>query len=101
MSKVWIAQCVCERRHAILAAAAEADNDKQAQKVVLAALREKLKLLIRDGTLNPWCGICVSPRARWLYEIAPTPFNSMKEAMPVLQEQALNRGDTTPIPGKK
>jgi hypothetical protein len=82
--RVWIAQCLCPQRHAILAAANEADDRSEAEELV-TQLRTQVTRMIGSGTLNPWCGLCGTPRERWLYEVERTRFATMREAMPALR----------------
>jgi hypothetical protein len=83
---VWIAQCLCPQRHAILAAAKEAEDQRAAEESVLAPLREQVAAWLRSGSLNPWCGLCNSPSETWRYELGRTRHRSMAEAMPELKE---------------
>jgi hypothetical protein len=93
--RVWIAQCLCPQRHAILAASGEADDREAAEDAVLSPLRDHVEALLTAGTLNPWCGLCKSASPSWTYELGRTRFRSMEEAMPALKrseaEQALTR----------
>jgi hypothetical protein len=82
--KVWISQCLCPQRHCIAAAVAEAEDRKEALRVVEASLREQLDSL----GLNPWCGLCRAPRDSWVFELAPTVWSSMAEALPALRAAA-------------
>jgi hypothetical protein len=95
MSKVWLAQCLCPQRHAILAAAGEADSQEAADEGLIAPLRVQVTRMIGSGTINPWCGLCKAPRTTWKYELGCTRFRSMDEAMPELKrlqaEQAVTR----------
>lgn len=95
MSTVWIAQCLCPKRHTILAAAGGADDREAAEDGLLTPLRGHIAGLLAGGTFNPWCGLCKSPSEAWTYELARTRFRSMEEAMPELRrseaEQAVTR----------
>lgn len=82
--RVWIAQCLCPQRHAILAAAKEADDRSEAE-ALIAQLRTQVTRMIGSGTINPWCGLCQSPIESWLYELDRTRFATMREAMPALR----------------
>ena len=85
--RVWIAQCLCgPNRHAIAALAGEADSATEALDL-LTRLRAGIADL-RQADLNPWCAICGSPEAAWLYQIDRTRFRTMKEAGPELARTA-------------
>jgi hypothetical protein len=87
MSAVWIAQCLCgPRRHAILAAAVVAEDRDAAEQAALEPLRTHVARMIGSGTIDPWCGLCHSPRDCWLYELGRTRFTSMEEAAPALRQ---------------
>jgi hypothetical protein len=85
MSRVWLAQCLCPKRHAILAAAAEAEDQPTAQEAIVKPLRERITEMVKSGTINPWCGLCQSPVESWRYELGRTPYRSMQEAEPSLR----------------
>lgn len=95
MSRVWIAQCLCPQRHAILAAADEADDREAAETIVLSPLRAGLAALMAAGTVNPWCGLCKAASETWSYELDRTRFATMAQAIPELRRceagQALTR----------
>jgi hypothetical protein len=50
-------------------------------------LTRLVDMLIDHQGINPWCGICHSPRAAWLFEDAPTKFETMDEALPAAREE--------------
>lgn len=84
--RVWLAQCLCgPQRHCIVAAADEAENDRAAE-AITAKLRENIETAQEAGVINPWCSLCRAPAESWRYECRRTPFRSMAEAMPVLQD---------------
>lgn len=83
---VWITQCLCPRRHCIMAAAFE-EKDR-APNEGNSVLRQELEKLFAQGELNPWCGICYSKDLT--YETRRTRFATMEEAMPVLHETEIN-----------
>jgi len=93
--RVWVAQCLCPQRHAILAAAGEADNHQEAEQSILRPLIEGVALAGMAGELNPWCGLCKAPKETWKCELQRTPYRTMKEAEPKLRqseaEQAVTR----------
>jgi hypothetical protein len=84
--RVWIAQCLCPQRHAILASADEAETPAAAAVSVLDPLRARVSSLLQAGVLNPWCGQCNARSETWQYELGRTPFHSMEEAMPALKQ---------------
>lgn len=91
--RVWIAQCLCPQRHAILAAANEADDRKEAEDLI-AQLRTQVTRMIGSGTFNPWCGLCKAPIESWFYELRRMPFHSMQEAEPVLRQSERAQAST-------
>lgn len=84
--RVWIAQCLCPKRHAILATAGEAEDLCAAETAVCQPLRESVATMLTAGGINPWCGLCKAPVETWRYELGRTPFQSMYEAQVVLRE---------------
>lgn len=86
MSTVWIVQCLCPRRHAILAGANMAEDKAEAQDVLLTPFRDQVASLLLDRTIDPWCLLCKAPTETWFYEIKRTRFRSMEEAMPELRQ---------------
>jgi len=85
LSNVWIAQCLCPKRHAILACGKEADGRSEAEDLI-TYLRTQVKRMIGSGTFNPWCGLCKAPIETWGYELSRTHFRSMQEAEPSLRQ---------------
>jgi hypothetical protein len=91
MNHVWMCQCLCPKRHAILGAAGLADGSGEARKVVEQPLRESLERMLRSGEFNPWCGICKAPADTWRYETARTRYATMEEAQePLRKSEAAN-----------
>jgi hypothetical protein len=84
-SRVWIAQCLCPQRHAILAAAGVAHDRADAELTVLGPLIGRVRKLCTDEIINPWCGLCKAPEADWRYEVGRTRFTSMAEAETTLR----------------
>jgi hypothetical protein len=80
---VWICQCLCPGRHAMMAAADEAANEAEAQQV-RALLRREVAKLLQDGVMGGECALCGAKRATWRYELRRTRFTSMAEAKPHL-----------------
>lgn len=95
MPQVWLAQCLCPHRHAILAAAHVADDEEDAEARVRQPLQAQVEAMLAAGAINPWCGLCQAPVATWRYELTGTAFRSLREAMPALRyserEQAIIR----------
>lgn len=85
MKHVWICQCLCPDRHAIMAAVNEAENEAHAQHLKTELRRQVLGLL-KAGALNPWCAICGAKLATWRYELGRSRFATMEEAMPHMQQ---------------
>jgi hypothetical protein len=84
--RVWIAQCLCPQRHAILAAGGEAEDHSAAEEALIKPLRTQVTRMIGSGTINPWCGLCKAPIESWRYEVGRTRFASMAEAEPHLRQ---------------
>jgi hypothetical protein len=84
--RVWIAQCLCPSRHAILAAAGEANSEAEAQSIRAALLCQTDELISREA-INPWCAICGAKLETWTYEVGRTAFKTMAEAMPTLRQE--------------
>jgi hypothetical protein len=83
---VWIAQCLCPMRHAILAASGEAADEAEAIKEFRNPLAEGIALALRIGVLNPWCSICNAKPETWDIELGRTSFATMAEAEPSLRK---------------
>lgn len=84
--RVWIAQCLCPQRHAILATAGEADDEANAEVAIRAPLRATIGDLIELGQLNPWCGLCNAKADTWKYELTRSRFRTMEEGEPELRK---------------
>lgn len=84
--RVWIAQCLCPQRHAILAVSSEAEDRQAAEESLIKPLREQVTRMIGSGTINPWCGLCAADVETWTYELGRTRFASMQEAEPELRQ---------------
>lgn len=84
---VWICQCLCPLRHAILAAANEGD-EIWAHTTLIEELKTQIGRMIILGQINPWCGICRSPLESWNYEVARTKFRTLEEGLPELDRGA-------------
>lgn len=84
--RVWIAQCLCPARHCILAGAEVAATRDEAEREILAPVREQVADWLRRESLNPWCGLCGAKADSWRYEIGRTRFRTMAEAMPSMRE---------------
>lgn len=88
---VWLAQCLCPERHAILAAAREAEGRLHAVAIV-SSLRETIETMIAAGEINPWCGLCYARSDTWHYELGRTRFTTMQEAEPEMRKAERNQG---------
>jgi hypothetical protein len=82
---VWICQCLCPDRHAMLATAGEADTATEVA-AVRTELRRNVVRLLESGVLNGWCAICGAHRATWRYELGRTKWATLEEAMPHLRQ---------------
>jgi hypothetical protein len=78
---IHIAQCLCEKRHCIIAFAY--DTSEGPPEKFLTDLQAAVEEAVRTKALNPWCGICNS--RVFHYEDGATPFHSMEEAKPYLK----------------
>lgn len=83
MSKVYLVQLLCPERHCVLAAAFE-EGENTPDKVI-AEMKEQMK----QNNINPWCGLCGSPKLT--FETAPTKYDSLQAAAPVLFEEQLKQ----------
>jgi hypothetical protein len=86
---IWLAQCLCPDRHAILAAAGEAVDEQDATRLIFT-VQTAVKDMLRSE-LNPWCGLCHAPAESWRYEVGRTRFRTMEAAMPDLRRLAAMR----------
>jgi hypothetical protein len=82
MSRVKIAQCLCPRRHCLVAISFEEDQMTDGEAVAAIKLQ-----FTTNAALNPRCGLCGAPLEECGYEVGVTRFNSLREAMPHLVEQ--------------
>lgn len=99
MTRVWIAQCLCPQRHAILAAAREVEERPGAEIGLIEPLRTQIKMLVGSKTINPWCGLCKAPIESWRYELNRTPYTTMAEAQPMLMESQREQAEVRRIFG--
>ena len=104
--RVWICQCICPNRHCIAALAGEHEGPRDANEMI-GILRDQMAEFTKAKTINPWCGICKAKADTWQYDLGRTPFRSLEEAKPYLEqnerEQALARivwGDDRPLATK-
>ena len=84
-TRVWLAQCLCPQRHAILAAASQADGLEKAQ-TIARELQQHIAALLANNLLNPWCGLCRAPRTTWKIELFETRYATLEEAQPTLRK---------------
>src|SRR5262249_39276135 len=104
MAHVWICQCLCPQRHAILASTGEMEDAEQARRKIEVPLRHAIAELLEQQTLNPWCGLCNARVDTWFYETRRTKFRTMAEAAPMLAateaEMGITRAVFGDMPGK-
>jgi len=93
-TRVWIAQCLCPDRHAILAASGEADSEPAAMSTIAWPLREAIEAALHTGVLNPWCGLCKAGSETWRYEVGRTRYRTMAEAENPLRENEAKQAAT-------
>jgi hypothetical protein len=97
---VWIAQCLCLRRHCICAGVDEAADELDAEIKIAAPLREELSRLIESGGVNPWCGICHAPRETWHFELGRSRWTTLAEAAPEIHKIAAEQAATGAVFGE-
>jgi hypothetical protein len=83
--RVWICQCLCPQRHAILAVSGEADSEASAEELRLKC-EAAVEGMLDAGLLNPWCGLCKAERDTWRFELGRTRWRTMAEAEKPLRE---------------
>ena len=72
---VFLIQCLCPQRHAIVGIAYEADEPSDER---VEQLKVAVAMMIERGAIDPWCGIC---RSRdWHYETGKTRYRTLAEA---------------------
>jgi len=104
MAKPRIVQCLCgPKRHAILAfpyepgiTAAQAEFGSSDDITLTEAnaaeyMRGLIDGLIARHAINPWCGLCGSPRTAWMFEDAVTKFETMEEVLRAAREVELQQ----------
>jgi hypothetical protein len=99
MSAVWIAQCLCPDRHCIVASAGVAESAEAAERALVGMLRAAIAGALRIEAINPWCGICNAASETWHYEVKRTPFRTMAEATPALQDMERRQRQTRDVFG--
>jgi hypothetical protein len=95
MARVHVTQCLCPKRHCIIALAWEegeavpgcGDLVFKDSADACRGVETLIDLFIKDGQINPWCGICKS--STFSYEDGLTRFKSLDEAQPELQKLQL------------
>ena len=78
---IRLVQCLCERRHAILAVAynpEELDSD-----TAILGFKEEVRVLVERRVIRDVCGLCGSKN--WFYEDGATKFRTLEEAAPELR----------------
>lgn len=85
VTRVWIAQCLCQDRHTIIAVAGLAHDVEEAQ-TSLGQLRTGINDALKKHLISPWCGLCHAPAADWKYEVRPSRFVILAEAEPTLRD---------------
>lgn len=83
---VWLAQCVCPNGHTILALANEADTLSDAKSEVVDPLHQQVMDLLREGRIEPTCGMCDAHFSKWRFNVARTRFPTIAEAVPYLKD---------------
>lgn len=91
-NRVWIAQCLCPQRHAILAVADVAATAAEANKIVTALHKQVEGML--NGALNPWCGLCGARNDTWHIEVGRTQWRTLEEALPHIRAEEIKQSAT-------
>jgi len=92
-----IAQCLCPKRHAIMAMAVDEDPQNVSDDEMLLGLRQVVAALIAGmgdqlkmglpRRINPWCDICKAPATRWRYDVQWTKeFSDWETAQAALRD---------------
>jgi hypothetical protein len=80
-NRVRVVQCLCPKRHAIMAIAYVPgdiiDED------VVEGMRDEINSMKLRGVIDSWCGICGA--TDWHFEVGQTAFATMEEAKPHLK----------------
>lgn len=85
---VYLCQLLCgPARHAIMAAAGAFPSQEAAARELEPTLCEAITRAVTIQANNPWCALCRSPMEAWIYETRRTPYRTMDEAQPHLEEQ--------------
>ena len=80
-SKVHVTQCLCPKRHCIMAIAWQ--EPEYTPDTAKEKLKSIIKRLMERGAINGFCGICNS--SKLTYEDGVTGFKTLDEAMPHLR----------------
>jgi hypothetical protein len=81
---VSIVQCLCPKRHCMLAAA-YVPTAERTPAHMKHFLRKKVTEMIALKVANPYCGICGARPETFSYEAGVTRFESMEQALPELR----------------
>lgn len=88
--KIYLAQLHCPSSHCILAVAAGPELQEGDETAFMLELGEALKggavRAMKDGKIDPWCGICGAEPKEWTVYVDLTKYTSMEEATPALRE---------------
>lgn len=84
---VYLTQCLCPQRHAIIALAFEAESDHEAVAVHQPDMIARMKTFFKSGAINAHCGICGSTEL--FFETGRTRFKTVDEATPALEHTEL------------
>ena len=95
MARVHITQCLCPKRHCIIALAwEEGESVPGCGDLVFKdsadacdGVEKLISYFVKDGQIDPWCGICHS--STFTYEDGLTRFMSLDEARPEIERLQL------------
>jgi hypothetical protein len=86
---IWITQCLCERRHCMMAGAW--NDAEMAREQGIRKTRETITGMIERGLIDSRCPICQS--SKFHYETARTKWQTLEEATAALAaSEAMQRG---------
>jgi len=86
--RVFLVQCLCPQRHAIVANPyeADADLDEAGKRELMQRTEDQVATLIAVGIIDPWCGLCKATQESWTCSIGRTSYSIIEDAMPALRE---------------
>lgn len=83
---VYLCQCLCPARHAIVAMAGAYLSQANAEAVLIPLATKAVDRAITLGLQNPRCALCGAKRDAWTFEVGRTRWRTMEEAQAPLEE---------------